>query len=144
MNIECNNCDVLFSEHYQRSIKLVFPEGYADTLKMLCDGLDKKRVHQVYVKLGYPRKPRTTGEKSQNHHLNGHIQQICAYTGDDFDDVKMHIKRKAMAKGYPFHTDSFGNAIPDSESDATTGQCAWLIDTAHEVAAFLNVKLKEI
>lgn len=139
--IECNNCEVEFTG---RDVRLRFPHGYEDTLRVLEERLKSKKAHQVYVKLGYPRKPRTTGEKSQGHHLNGHIQQIAQYTGDDFADVKMHIKHKAIAKGYPFHTDSFGNVVPQSEADSSTVECAMLIDVAHLVASFLNIKLKEI
>ena len=138
--IECN-VDV---EITGRDVKLRFPHGYEDTLSVLKERLVSKRLTQVYVKMWLPRKPRTTGDKSQSHHLNGHIQQIAQYTGDDFDDVKMEIKRRAISKGYPYRTDSFGNVVPDSEANSSTVECGYLIDTAHEVASFLNIKLKEI
>ena len=35
----------------------------------------------LVFKIVPPRKLRSTGEYSQNHHLNGHIQQICVETG---------------------------------------------------------------
>jgi hypothetical protein len=140
MAIECNNCEVSF---LGMELDITFPDSYMDALFALQEKMDKKRVTQVYVKLGMPRKPRTTGDQSQSHHLNGHIQQIAQYTGDDFDDVKMEIKRRAISKGYPFRTDSFGNVVPESEANSSTVECGYLIDTAHEVASFLNVKLRE-
>jgi len=142
MNIEAN-CDIVFSQQNLTAIKLTLPGGYEDALSVLHEGLDKKRVSQVYVKLGMPRKPRTTGDKSQNHALNGFIQQLCQESGDEFDDMKKEIKRRAIKRGYPFHTDSFGNVVPQSEADCSTVECAMLIDEAHDVASFLNVKLKE-
>jgi len=141
--IECNNCDIDFMVP-DGSITLAFPKSYDISLELLKEKLFHKRITQVYVKLGMPRKPRTTGDKSQSHHLNGHIQQIAQYTGDDFDDVKMEIKRRAISRGYPFRTDSFGNVVPESEANSSTVECAMLIDTAHEVASFLNLRLKEI
>jgi len=141
--IECN-CDIAFSLQNPNAVRLTFPGGYEDALYVLDERLKSKKVNQVYVKLGMPRKPRTTGDKSQNHHLNGHIQQICIETGDEFDDVKMEIKRRALKRGYPSHTDTFGNVIPESEGAASTVECGYLIEEAHDVAAFCNVKLKEI
>ncbi len=139
--IDCNNADI---EITGCEVKLHLPNNYRDTLELLGKKLRDKRISQVYVKMGIPRKPRTTGEKSQNHHLNGHIQQICQETGDEFDDVKMEIKRRAIKRGYPSHTDSFGNVIPESEANASTVECGYLIEEAHDVAAFCNIKLKEI
>ena len=42
----------------------------------------------VSVTFRPPYKPRTTGKGSQNHHLNGHIVQICNYTGNDYETIK--------------------------------------------------------
>ena len=139
--LDCNNADV---EITGRDVKLRFPHGYEDALRVLDKRLKSKKASQVYVKIGYPRKPRTTGDKSQNHHLNGHIQQICQETGDEFDDVKMEIKRRAIKRGYPTRTDSFRNVIAESEGNASTVECGYLIEEAHDVAAFCNVKLREI
>ena len=140
--IECNNCEWLSS--HGTTITLRLPNYSHDALAMLGKKLAENRVSQVYVKLGYPRKPRTTGEKSQNHALNGYVSQIIKETGDEFDDVKMEIKRRAIKRGYPFRTDSFGNAIPESESNASTVECSYLIEEAKTVAQFCNVKLREI
>ena len=137
--IECN-VDVEITD---RDVKLRFPRGYETALSVLKGKLVSKKVHQVYVKLGYPRKPRTTGEGSQNHHLNGHISQIIQVSGDEFDDMKDIIKQRALKRGYPFRTDSMGNVRPQGERDCSTAECAMLIEEAHDVAAFLNIKLKE-
>lgn len=142
MTIEAN----VDAEFYlsARQIHLTFPYGYDDSLAVLKQDLDKKRVSQVYVKLGKPRKPRTTGERSQNAHLNGHVQQIAAYTGDSFDDVKMYVKREAISLGYPYHTSTFGDVVPESEANASTVECGYLIDTAHRIASDMGIKLREM
>ena len=141
MSIEAN-CDVVFGTH-PCVVTIRFPAGWSDGVQLLKQDLERKRVTQAYVKMGKPRLPRTTGEGSQNHHLNSHIAQIAHDQMDEFDDVKMEIKRRAIKRGYPFRTDSFGNVIPQSEADASTVECAMLIEEAHEVAAFLGIRLKE-
>ena len=136
------NCDIFWGTD-PCVVTVRFPPAWADGIVVLKEQLEKKRITQAYVKLAKPRKPRTTGDFSQNHHLNGHIAQIVAQTGDEFEDVKMEIKRRAIKRGYPFHTDSFGNVVPQSEANCSTTECAMLIDEAHDVAAFLNIKLRE-
>lgn len=137
-----SNCDVVFGSH-PCVVTIRFPQWWGDGVKMLRQELERKRVTQAYVKLGKPRKPRTTGSGSQSHHLNGHVQQIAAHQGDEFEDVKMEIKRRAIKRGYPFRTDSFGNVVPQSEADCSTVECAMLIEESHDVAAFLNIRLRE-
>lgn len=104
------------------------------------------------VKISLPKKPRTTGEYSQNHHFNGHVQQIAMDTGNDFTDVKLYVKRRAFKLGLPFLVNQKGDVVlslidgeplPISESDMTTIQCGWCIDCAHEVAAEMSIVLVE-
>ena len=123
---------------------IVFPVVAQDAWLVLREKLKKKRINQVYLKMGMPRKPRTTGEGSQNHHLNGHIQQIAQHTGEDFATTKWQIKQRALNKGYPFDTGKLGVPVPRSESVASTVECGYLIDECHEVASWLGVKLREV
>ena len=95
------------------------------------------------VTITRPFRARTTGERSQNHHLNGHVQQICVETGNDFEAVKMYIKSLAVSQGYPFRTLPNGIPWPVSEADSSTEQCAILIEVAHQVAAEWGVALIE-
>lgn len=90
-----------------------------------------------------PYKPRSTGEGSQSHHINGHVTQIANEIGDTFDDIKDEAKRRAISKGYPYRTDSFKNVKPLSETEIDTTQAGYLIEALHEIAAFLNVTLTE-
>jgi len=105
---------------------------------------------KVHVLIEPERKSRSTGYKSQNHHLNGHIQQISMSTGQPFDDIKKYVKQQAISMGYPI-LERFGQPVRDlwgnlqgiSESDSTVEQCALLIECAHQLAAELGIILQE-
>ena len=91
------------------------------------------------------RKRRSTGEGSQNHHLNGHIMSIMKACGmttkKEYDQVKTEIKRIAhYTFGYP--GDKSGHFFL-SEAEANSEQCAWLIESAHLLAADLGIVLTE-
>lgn len=102
-----------------------------------------KHNDYVLVTLQPPKRPRTTGKDSQNHHLNGHIMQICAETGNDYDAVKDAIKMLAVSTmGYPYKTIG-GQIVPQRERDASVDECALLIEAAHVLAADLGIILQE-
>ena len=102
-----------------------------------------KHNDYVLVTIASPKRPRTTGDGSQNHHLNGHIMQICAETGNDYEAVKNAVKMLAVEQmGYPY-TDFHGVITPKSESESSTDECAKLIEAAHILAADLGIILKE-
>ena len=98
------------------------------------------KFYTVVVSKYYP--PRTTGKESQNHHINGHIQQIAVATGNDFDAVKLACKYEAISEGYPF-VEFDGKMIPKSESQIDTAQAGILIETIHRIAAEYGVMLTE-
>lgn len=99
-----------------------------------------------------PFRPRTTGKKSQQNRINGFIRQICMWTGNDFDDVKMYCKKRAMRRGYPAKKDADGNIvvslqdgepIPESESKISVEEAGYLIEEIEQLAAELEISLKE-
>lgn len=119
-------------------------------LHNLLDLCEKK--HNGYVSLSFavPYKKRTSGRKSQNHKLNGNIMAFCNETGNDFDDVKDEIKRRAIKRGYPCKKDEQGNyilslkdgqPIPESETKINTVECGYLIDEMSILASEYNVLL---
>lgn len=102
-----------------------------------------KHNDYVLVTLQPPKKPRTTGEGSQNHHLNGHIMQICNETCNSYAAVKDEVKRIAVEQmGYPYEIIN-GHIHPKGESDSSTDECALLIEAAHVLAADLGIILQE-
>lgn len=97
----------------------------------------------VLVTFQPPKKPRTTGEGSQNHHLNGHIMQICNETQNSYKAVKEEIKRIAVENmGFPYEIVN-GHIHPQGESESSTAECALLIEAAHVLAADLGIILQE-
>lgn len=114
--------------------------------------LVKKSPNTLDVELSTHSKRRTTGPFSQSHHFNGHVQQICNDTGNDFNDVKLYVKRRAFKRGLRFATKDNGEVLyslidleplPISETKMTTEQCAMCIEETHELAAELGIRLIE-
>lgn len=102
-----------------------------------------KHNDYVLVTMQPPKRPRTTGKDSQNHHLNGHILQICGETSNDYDAVKYCVKMIAVEQmGYPYKTVA-GHIVPQRERDCSTEECAKLIEAAHILAAELSIILQE-
>lgn|SRR5690554_6203787 len=134
------------------ALALVLPRSERDKLKAILDLADRRHGGHVTVTVETPRKPRTTGQFSQSHHLNGHIQQIAEATGNDFGVIKSEIKYRAISKGYPILynditklpvLDIYGRPIGISEADSSTTECAILIEESHQLAAELNIVLQE-
>ena len=102
-----------------------------------------KNNDYVLLTMQPPKRPRTTGKDSQNHHLNGHIMQICNETGNDYDTIKYCVKMLAVEQmGYPYKTVA-GHILPQPESQSSTDECAKLIEAAHILAAQLSIILQE-
>lgn len=106
----------------------------------------------VKVTIEPPFRPRTTGYKSQNHALNGFLQQICMETGQDFASTKSYVKQMAIEMGYPRLTrrtvkgiedvvDWWGNPVGISEADASIQDCSLLIECAVRLASELGITL---
>ena len=102
----------------------------------------KKNGGYALVAVQPPVRPRSTGQGSQNHHVNGHIGQIAEETGMPFDMVKLAVKSIAIGMGYPFET--IGPvAVAKSEALCSTEECGILIEAAHVLAADLRIILRE-
>lgn len=123
-----------------------YEAGYAEIIRQ-CSKDD-----MIRLEISKPKKSRTTGERSQNHHINGHIQQICMETGNDFEDVKLAAKRRAFKRGLPYKTKPNGEVVysmidgepvPVSEADMSTVEAGYLIDELHQIAAELDIVLRE-
>ena len=119
------------------------PDEYRGTFKQLIKYCNEKWGGYMRLVLSPPFKHRTTGEKSQNHAINGFVQQIANETGEDFDVIKMHAKRMAIKRGYPVKVNIFGETVPLSETEIDTEQAGFLIEALHEIASFLSITLRE-
>lgn len=112
---------------------------------------EKNHNSYMLIELGLPRKPRTTGRLSQNHAINGYIQQIASETGNDFQDIKNYCKKKAIRRGYPMKRNDGGEIIvslvdgepiPESESNISTIEAGYLLDEIIQLAAELEIRLE--
>lgn len=124
-------------------ITVEIPEMFRHSVWGLCHDAALKSNDFLQVRLGLPRRPRTTGWNSQNHHINGHIQQITIETGNSFSAVKERMKELAIDRGYPIETLPDGSVKPQSEAELDTVQAGYLIDTIHQFAAEWGIKLIE-
>lgn len=117
--------------------------GASENIKRELRKCRDKHNDYVLVTMQPPKRPRTTGKDSQNHHLNGHILQICSEIGNDYDTVKYCVKMIAVEQmGYPYKTVA-GHILPQRERDCSTEECAKLIEAAHILAAELSIILQE-
>lgn len=119
-------------------------------LRAYAASIESKKYYCVTVTR--PHRPRTTGPNSQNHRLNGFISQFCDSTGNDFEDIKLYLKRRAMRRGLPakinekneiVYSKVDGEPIPISEKDMNTEQCGWVISEIEQLAAEYGVILQE-
>lgn len=118
-------------------------EGIQEALKKILISCREKYNDFVQVTIQPPYRPRTTGANSQNHHLNGHIVQLCNITNHSYDEIKYCVKMKAVeALGYPY-TIINSYLLPKSEHECDTEECAKLIEAAHLLAADWQIVLKE-
>lgn len=117
--------------------------GARDAIRRELEKCRDKNNDYVLLTMQPPKRPRTTGDGSQNHHLNGHLMQICNETGQDYETVKYCVKMIAVEQmGYPYKTIA-GHIVPQRESECSIEECGLLIEAAHILAAQLSIILQE-
>ena len=117
--------------------------GAREAIRRELERCKDKNNDYVLVTMQPPKRPRTTGKDSQNHHLSGHIMAICNETGNDYDSVKDAVKMIAVENmGYPYKTIG-GRIVPQRERECSVEDCAKLIEAAHILAADLGIILQE-
>lgn len=117
--------------------------GASENIKRELRKCRDKHNDYVLLTIQPPKHRRTTGEHSQNHHLNGHIMQICNETGNSYDAIKYCVKMLAVEEmGYPYELVD-GHICPQSEADSSTEECSKLIEAAHVWAAHHGIILQE-
>ena len=113
-------------------------------LKDVIDLCEKKYSGFVKIELGAPHKDRTTGPNSQNNKFWFLATKIANKTGDNIKDVERDLKIRAISKGYPYHISQItGQPIGESMKKVNTVEMSYLIETAEEVCAFLEIDPEE-
>lgn len=113
--------------------------------------LSKQKAPYLQVTFQAPFRPRSTGRGSQSAKFHAIVAQICVQTQDEFDRLKMELKQKAIARGWPFDVVHYKTpegvlvemAIAQSEARASVEQESILIDVAEQDAAEKGVVLTE-
>ncbi len=106
--------------------------------KALTDG------RKLVVRVSRWYKPRTTGYRSQNHRINGFVQQILVALGWDHitvEEMKYWFKHRARSRGFPAKTFPDGTFVPISEKDCNTVDAGLLIEEIEAFAAANRIKL---
>lgn len=120
------------------TLSLRFPhDGEID---VLVGKSHKTRNGYLSFDINLPRKPRSTGENSQNHHLWGHAEQIGEHLG--YDRREMLYLIAEMTPGWPM-AEFRGHLIPRSEALIDSETSAKAIETAHRIAAENGIRLRE-
>jgi hypothetical protein len=110
---------------------------------MLAEKSKKTRGGYLSFDIDLPRRPRSTGVKSQNHHLGGHVEQLAMAARVSISTMKTYIKtRAALEFGYRTETID-GQVYPISEADASVEECSSLIEICHIVASEKGFSLYE-
>ena len=113
--------------------------------------LSKQKAPYLQVTFQAPFRPRSTGKGSQSAKFHAIVAQICVQTQDEFDRLKMELKQKAIARGWPFDIVHYKTpegvlvemAIAQSEARASVEQESILIDVTEQDAAEKGVVLRE-
>ena len=129
-----------FTERFRVQIGFItfrIPDGFQGAIDSLAE-----KNERLTVSISKPRKPRTTGPKSQNSHAFGHCSQIARETGHELYEIEYIAKVRAIKRGYPVST-CLGVQVVKSQKDIDTVECGYLIDEYHAIAAENNIRLIE-
>ena len=120
------------------------PRGYEAAVMMLTERSRAKHNGYMTVKIDTPHRPRTTGWKSQNHHLRGHVRQLCDYTGYTMSEMMQLIKEDTPS--WPVTYKDFRGEkrmVHVSEADISVEVASEAIEICHLYAAENGCKLRE-
>jgi hypothetical protein len=104
------------------------------------------------VEISYPRKPRTTGDKSQNHRIAFLCNIIAAENAFEgfttYQSVKDLAKLRAIKRGYPYRwakVPGYADAVlPCHENELDTVQAGYLIDELEQMAAECGIDTNSV
>lgn len=119
---------------------VVVPDSFWPTQRELLDRSEQRHSNYLTLDISLPHKPRSTGYKSQNHHLWGHAAQIGEHLG--YDRREMVYLIAEMTNGWPM-VECMGKMIPRSESMISSAVAAEAIEVAHRIAAENGINLIE-
>lgn len=135
-------------KHKQDSDCIAFENPSATYLQAINHELEKcdqKNNGYVSVTITRPRRPRTTGDKSQNNLFYLLVTKISNETGNDIEDVKDGVKYRAIKRGYPYSVNKLSGTIkPYSTTRVDTVQMSYLIDECYQVCSELGIYIEGV
>jgi len=111
------------------------PRAFETALAVLLEQARAKCAGYLNVRLDLPHRPRTTGWKSQNHHLRGHARQLCGYTGFTMSEMLQIVKEDTPS--WPVEFKEFRGKrrmIHASEADISIETASEAIEICHRIA----------
>ena len=144
--IECT-AEVVSSRSCEITLRL--PNNLRESLEMLGKKLKDNRVTQVYIKLGYPRRPVSRGERGQLNRIHGQCQDLATQLSDGVkmytkEEVKAAMKRMAVSIGYRTKfNDIDGIEEPISLTEATMEEAGFVTTTINRFADAHDLWLTE-
>lgn len=120
------------------------PKAFQDALTVLLEKAWQKCGGYLNVRFDLPHQPRTTGWKSQNHHLRGHVRQLCGYTGFTMTEMMQIVKEDTPS--WPVDFKEFRGkrrAVYASEADISMETASDAIEICHRIAVDNEWILKE-
>ena len=113
-------------------LELAIPRDYLESARKLGEW--------VSVDIRNPRRPRTTGENSQNNMAWAWLRAIALATGNELEAVEAACKLSALDEGYPVEN-ILGQWVAKRQSDLTVEECSRWIATIQRIAGELGVTL---
>jgi len=120
-------------------LEIFLPSSVNAMIERRIAGVDQARYKFVFD-VERKRKPRTTGPKSQQAHLHGHLSQIADSLGYHMSELKEAMKEDLP--DWPRKT-VLGKTVYMSESDADTVLESKAIEWCHVRAAEFGIRLIE-
>ncbi len=132
--------------NYRGYFHAATPADYQAAVDALADKVTLRTRGRCYltVTLAEPHRPRSTGWKSQNHHLRGHARQMCGYTGFTMSEMMQAIKEDTP--DWPMEFKEFRGKRRQfyaSEADISMEVASEAIEICHRIAADNDWILKE-
>lgn len=125
-------------------VKLDVPKGYEEAFRSLSERSASKHAGYVTARLDMPHKPRSTGWKSQNHHIRGHERQIAIGLGLTMSEVHDTIKAELASWPEKMVNGPKGERfVKLSEAEISMEVCAEAIELCHAWAAHVGITLVE-
>ncbi|MCH8476359.1 MAG: hypothetical protein LAT56_00235 [Wenzhouxiangella sp.] len=117
------------------------PEDVRQSVELFIQDSKDKRGGYAHIEIAKPKRPRTTGYRSQNSRFRGHCEDLAnqitepdgtpVYTADM---IALALKRMASEEGYPWRLGIDGVREPHSTSEVTLEEMKILLDVQQRYA----------